>query len=853
MVQVDSKTTRGLSPSLERPIVERPRLMRLLDRSRTRIRLLIAPAGYGKTTLADQWLAGRRHAWYRSTAASSDVAGLAHGLAELIFEVLPELERTLRMHLLVAARARDQVEHFTEVIVEHLEDWPADVILAIDDYHLIAQSPDSEQLFDAIVERTRVPLLITTRNRPPWASARHLLYGDVYEVDQKALSMTRAEAAELLTNKPPAVSRELIAMARGWPAILALAWHADPRVLPRRSTALPEQLYQYIAEEIYGAASEETRKVLPLLALVGNVDRSLLDDSMDGERLDPFTTELAALGLMPSRTSNHLLLHPLLTSFLIERAACGNVNHVIASQLTHALIARARWDDALSLARGTNSLQLLNLTMEAALQSLLDSGRVETIRKWVTATSVHAGDSAVLYLAQAELARRNADFAKAESLAVHAARCFPSGHPLSSLAFVVAGSAAHLRHQDDTALEHFSGADDLARSSRVTEDLLWGKLVSASALEAPSMSDYTIALRRISDPRSANTQLRLAAAAYVAGRASGSLASALVDSDLAAPLIADCSDPMVASMFLHSYAYILALAARYDDALAVVHQALSFSTRFRLRFVKVHVLPTQAIALIGIRNFQEAERALDQALAAVSDPGSRRYVEMNARIIRARGFLARQDFDAAERITAPYGGGVPERALYGELLATHALGAIGNGRYGAARRFSDEAVATSKGVEAVCTHALVQEIAAFIDHTHHPMTRPAAVPDVISRGGADLLVASYRAFPGWAAHILSGEYRSSVADIMSAAHDDEIATSSGVHLLRSTQMTNTKRLTRREREVADLLAEGLSNAQIASILVLTESTVKVHIRSIFRKLGVTRRTEAVIKLLRLAG
>ena len=39
-----------------RRIIERPRLTRLLDDSPARIKMLIAPAGYGKTTLARQWL-----------------------------------------------------------------------------------------------------------------------------------------------------------------------------------------------------------------------------------------------------------------------------------------------------------------------------------------------------------------------------------------------------------------------------------------------------------------------------------------------------------------------------------------------------------------------------------------------------------------------------------------------------------------------------------------------------------------------------------------------------------------------------------------------------------------------------
>jgi len=52
-------------------------------------------------------------------------------------------------------------------------------------------------------------------------------------------------------------------------------------------------------------------------------------------------------------------------------------------------------------------------------------------------------------------------------------------------------------------------------------------------------------------------------------------------------------------------------------------------------------------------------------------------------------------------------------------------------------------------------------------------------------------------------------------------------------------------LTRRELEILELIAQGLSNREIAEKLFVSESTVKTHSSRIFDKLGARRRTQAV--------
>ena len=58
-------------------------------------------------------------------------------------------------------------------------------------------------------------------------------------------------------------------------------------------------------------------------------------------------------------------------------------------------------------------------------------------------------------------------------------------------------------------------------------------------------------------------------------------------------------------------------------------------------------------------------------------------------------------------------------------------------------------------------------------------------------------------------------------------------------------------LTKREKEVFDLLVMNNTTKEIASILSISEKTVRNHISNVMQKLGVKGRAAAVIELLRL--
>src|SRR3954449_8137564 len=121
-------------------IIKRPRLTKILDETDARIILLCAPAGYGKTTLAREWVATRTEPvlWYSGGPAMADVAALAVDLAELFGGVDSELVERVRF---LATRGEGP-----RTLVKVLgREGPGDeTLVVVDDYHYLAATDEAE-------------------------------------------------------------------------------------------------------------------------------------------------------------------------------------------------------------------------------------------------------------------------------------------------------------------------------------------------------------------------------------------------------------------------------------------------------------------------------------------------------------------------------------------------------------------------------------------------------------------------------------------------------------------------------------------------------------------------------------
>lgn len=98
----------------------------------------------------------------------------------------------------------------------------------------------------------------------------------------------------------------------------------------------------------------------------------------------------------------------------------------------------------------------------------------------------------------------------------------------------------------------------------------------------------------------------------------------------------------------------------------------------------------------------------------------------------------------------------------------------------------------------------------------------------------------------------SAQLEDVLSAVRQAAASPEVFSAAGLAAaLRRSREDTRPQLTPRERDVLNLLVDGMSVAEAAKELFLSESTIKTHIAKLYDKLGATNRAQAVMAALRL--
>jgi len=446
-----------------RRIIERPRLMRALDRSEARIRTLVAGAGYGKTTLAEQWApgAGRAIGWFRARPSAADVAVTARALALAGDALVPGAGRRLLERLAVTQDPERESTLLAEMLAEDFDPWPANSWVAVDDYHHIAASSVSEAFVETVVDRSPIQLLLSGRVRPSWVAPRSILGGEVLELPEAALAMTADETEDMLGPERPELTSALVALSGGWPAVVGLAGMVPD--LQDVDAITGESLYDLFADRVCEGLDATVRAGLELLAAMPLVDRDLGVTLLGAERAERVVGEAVRLGLLDER-DGRLEIHPLFQTFLRRRARAET-----REEATEAFPAAAAYytsrnepDAAFDLAHDLGVPSDVDRLLIESMDELLNNARLSTLESWVARSARLVGESAAVLVARAEIALRRGRHLTAQALADRAARVQDVPQEVGYRAQIVGGRAAHIGQREDEALAAYERAEGTA-------------------------------------------------------------------------------------------------------------------------------------------------------------------------------------------------------------------------------------------------------------------------------------------------------------------------------------------------------------------------------------------------------
>lgn len=268
-------------PAGPRGAVERPRLAaRLDDALDAPLTLLAAPAGFGKTTLLLGWAAGRPE---RLVWLSGDVVDDGPPFWSALLDALGGVSTS---------------EPAFDAVVRALEDAPEPVLVLVDDFHRIRSRSVLGPLAKLVANPPpQLHFVVATRRDPDLPLHRLRLAGHLVELRARDLAFNLAEAGTFFASAGVDLSDELVGLlldrTEGWAAALrfaeiSLRAHREQESFVRALARTEQAVSEYLVAEVLGAQSPTRREFLLSTSICERFDAGLADEltgGVDGDRM----------------------------------------------------------------------------------------------------------------------------------------------------------------------------------------------------------------------------------------------------------------------------------------------------------------------------------------------------------------------------------------------------------------------------------------------------------------------------------------------------------------------------------------------------------------------------------------
>ncbi|MHB1357323.1 MAG: LuxR C-terminal-related transcriptional regulator [Anaerolineae bacterium] len=270
-------------------VVLRPRLIeRLNEGLHRKLTLISAPAGFGKTTLTSEWVAGcqRPVAWLSLDEGDNDPARFLIYLTAALQTIMAHIGEGV-MGVLQSPQP-PPIESTLTALLNEITAVPDNFVLVLDDYHVLDSKP-VDQALTFVLEHLppQMHLVIATREDPDLPLARLRARGQLTELRAADLRFTPSEAAEFLNqvmglNLSAGDITALETRTEGWIAGLQLAalsmqGHHDTVSFIKSFTGSHRFVLDYLIEEVLQQQSENIQTFLLRTSILDRMCGPLCD------------------------------------------------------------------------------------------------------------------------------------------------------------------------------------------------------------------------------------------------------------------------------------------------------------------------------------------------------------------------------------------------------------------------------------------------------------------------------------------------------------------------------------------------------------------------------------------------
>ncbi|HET8853234.1 MAG TPA: LuxR C-terminal-related transcriptional regulator, partial [Ktedonobacteraceae bacterium] len=382
-------------------VIPRPHLFESLNAGLVgKITLVCAPAGFGKTTLLAEWVqtSERPTAWLSLDENDNELAVFVHSLTAALQSVFPDAFQDTAS--LFKAAQFPPPGHVAALLINEFPtinraptinrgatDVPEEIILVLDDYHLIRTS-EVHSLLETLIEHlpAQLHLVLASRSDPPLPLARWLAQGHVKELRHADLRFTLEETEAFLTR---VLGNELAHEAasaleertEGWIAVLrqaalSLRNTADHAVFMERLGSYPARsISMYLVEEILSQQTPAVQELLERLSILEQFCAGVCAATLGGN-----ASHEQVQAILNWLEHSNLLLVP-----LDEWQGWYRFHHLFQQSLQQRLQARISQEDIAALHRRASAWYAAQGLIKEAIQHVLAAGDGSNAAKLVEA------------------------------------------------------------------------------------------------------------------------------------------------------------------------------------------------------------------------------------------------------------------------------------------------------------------------------------------------------------------------------------------------------------------------------------------------------------------------------------